>query len=280
LIDHAGLDKVSFTGSGVAGQKMLEASASKLRPTSLELGGKSALIVFDDMEAHLDAVVDWVMVGIFSCTGQVCSATSRLLVQEDVAPRLLEKLHTAMDKICVGDPLADGTQMGPAVSAEQQSKILAAVDSARAEGYSVHSSPVSLDSSLSGGFYVPPTIITDMPEDSSVWREEIFGPVLSVKTFKTEDEALTLANDTVYGLSNAVFSADPSRCSRVSTKLESGVVWENCSQALWPATPFGGKPGKASGFGHEMGPSGLEEYISSKTVVSAEAGFSWGVYAN
>lgn len=280
LIDHPKLDKVSFTGSCAAGRSMLESSARRLRPTALELGGKSAFIVFDDSEEYLDAVVDWAMVGIFSNTGQVCSATSRLLVQKGIEAELTSRLVRAAAKIRVGDPLAEGTQMGPAVSRGQQEKILAALSRARDAGCTVHAAELAIPEALQGGFYVPPALVTEVPTDSSAWRDEIFGPVLAIRSFSTEDEAVELANATHFGLANAVYSADAERCARVARKLQSGVVWENCSQVLFPNTPFGGRVGKTSGFGWELGVVGLMEYVSGKTVVSAsKPGFSWGAYS-
>ncbi|CAK0908321.1 unnamed protein product [Prorocentrum cordatum] len=172
LIDHPLLDKVSFTGSCAAGRRMLEASASKLRPTSLELGGKSAFIVFDDAEQYLDAVVDWAMLGIFCNAGQVCCATSRLLVQEGIEPQLTSRLLAAAGKIRVGDPLAEGTQMGPAVSQQQQRKILDALQQASNAGCKVHRAELELPEHLSGGFYVPPSVLTEVPVDSAVWTDE------------------------------------------------------------------------------------------------------------
>jgi len=279
LIDHRLLDKVSFTGSGAAGHKMLAASAQHLRPTALELGGKSAFIIFEDAEEHLEAVVDWAMVGIFSCTGQVCSATSRLLVHKDIEPRLTQRLLEAAARLKVGDPLDDATQMGPLVSEVQQQRVLQAVRMAEAEGCTVRAPPLSLPEALRGGFYVPPTIVTGAGDASQAWRDEIFGPVLCIRAFSTEEEAVALANDTPYGLANAVYSADRARCSRVASQLRSGVVWENCSNALFPSTPFGGRAGKASGFGFEYGLPGLMEYVSEKTIVSASTpGYSWGAY--
>lgn len=277
LIDHPLLDKVSFTGSGLAGQKMLQASVSQLRPTSLELGGKSAFVIFDDAEEYLDAVVDWVQVGIFSCTGQVCSATSRVIVHKDLEGKLLDRLLAAAAKIKVGDPLVDGTQMGPLVSQAQHKKVVESVQRAAADGCSVHSAGVP--AGLEGGYYVAPTVLTNVPVTSSAWKDEIFGPVLAVRSFETEEEAVMLANDTPYGLGNAVYSKDSGRCSRVSAQLKSGVVWENCSNVLFETTPFGGRVGKASGFGHEYGVPGLLEYVSPKTIVRATTpGYSWSAF--
>jgi len=279
LIDHPLLDKISFTGSGTAGQLMLASSSPHLRPTSLELGGKSAVLVFPDAAEHIDALVDWVMVGIFVCTGQVCSATSRLIVHKDIEPLLTERLLAAAAKLKVGDPLAEGTQMGPAISRAQLDKIEAAVARAEAEGATVHRAALDLPAELQSGYFTPPTVLTGVGERSSAWTDEIFGPVLSVRTFETEEEAVAAANDTPYGLANAVFSADAARCSRVSAALHSGVVWENCSQVLFPSTPFGGRAGKKSGFTAEYGYPGLEEYLSHKTIVSATTpGYGWGWY--
>jgi len=272
---------VSFTGSGPIGQKMLQASASRLRPTGLELGGKSAFIVFQDASEYLDAVVDWVMVGVFPCTGQVCSATTRLLVHRDLEAELTARLVAAASRISVGDPLAEGTQMGPLVSAAQQQKVLHAIRDAVAAGGVAHAPELDLAEDLDGGFYVPPTILTGLTTEARAWRDEIFGPVLAVRSFETEEEAVALANDTPYGLANAVYSADPARRARVAAQLRSGVVWENCSQALFPSTPFGGRAGKASGFGREYGLAGLKEYVSAKTVVAATSpGYSWGYYSS
>ncbi|CAJ1372425.1 unnamed protein product [Effrenium voratum] len=279
LIDHASLDKVSFTGSGMAGQKMLEASASKLRPTCLELGGKSAFVIFEDAGEYLDAVVDWVLVGIFQCTGQVCSATSRVLIHESLESKLVERLVDAIRKIKVGHPLAQDTLMGPLVSEGQKQKVVNMIEQAEAGGGKRHSVSLELSSDLQQGYYVPPTILSSLPEGSSAWKQEIFGPVLAIRSFRTEEEAVQLANDTPYGLANAVYSVDPARRARVVSRLKSGIVWENCSQVLFPSTPFGGRQGKASGFGFEQGLAGLKEFVCEKTVVgTSRPSFSWEVY--
>jgi len=279
LIDHELLDKVSFTGSGGAGLKMLQASAPRLRPTSLELGGKSAFVVFEDAEEYLDAVVDWVMVGIFSCTGQVCSATSRLIVHHSLEQKLVDRLVKAAAEIRVGDPLAEGTQMGPLVSQGQHQKVLGMLQQAQAQGCTVSAPSLELPDSLQGGYYVAPTVLSSVPEEASAWRDEIFGPVLAVRTFRTEEEAVAMANNTPYGLGNAVYSKDAARCQRVASRLRSGVVWENCSNVLFQTTPFGGRAGKRSGFGWEYGVPGLLEHVAPKTVVrSTDPGFAWGAY--
>lgn len=273
LTRHPDVDLLSFTGSGPTGTKLLRASAEHLRPTALELGGKGALIVFED--ADLDVAVDWALVGIFVCSGQVCSATSRLLVHESIADEIIARLKTKADAIVVGDPLDGATQMGPVVSREQYQKVTKAIDHARADGCKVVCGGV-VDDGGSGGYFVRPTVLADVPRDSETWREEIFGPVLAIRTFSDEAEAVDVANDSEYGLANAVLSRDVERAARVSRKLQSGIVWENCNQVIHTATPFGGK--KKSGFGREFGKAGLHEYVHRKTVVSATPGVTWNWY--
>eukprot|EP01062_Namystynia_karyoxenos_P081340 TRINITY_DN891_c2_g1_i1.p1 TRINITY_DN891_c2_g1~~TRINITY_DN891_c2_g1_i1.p1 ORF type:complete len:541 (+),score=192.66 TRINITY_DN891_c2_g1_i1:1-1623(+) len=277
LITHPGIDKLSFTGSSAAGHRMLHASADRLRPTSLELGGKSAAVVFGD--ADLDAVVDWVLVGNFQASGQVCSATTRVLVEKTIERELTDRLIAGAKAIKVGDPLADGTKMGAVINLSQKGKVEAAIAKAKAEGCELHAPELQLPAELQGGYYIAPHVLTSVAADSSPWREEIFGPVMSVRSFTTEDEAVTEANNTPYGLANAVFSADADRCKRVSRRMRSGIVWENCNQALFTTTPFGGRIGTQSGFGYEGGVLGIEDYIAKKCVVHARNGYHWATYA-
>ena len=191
LVAHAGLAKVSFTGSSAAGRAILRASADLLRPTALELGGKGCMIVFDD--AALDSVVDWAMFGIFGCAGQICSANSRLLVHRSVAAELAAALRAGAGRVRVGDPLDAATQMGPVVSAAQQQKVLGYIAGARAAGCAVWQAEGQLpaDPALAGGYFVPPTVVTEVPLDAAVWREEVFGPVVALNTFDTEAEVVT-----------------------------------------------------------------------------------------
>ena len=270
------LDLLSFTGSGRAGRQLLRASAEALRPTTLELGGKGAAIVFDD--ADVAAAVDWACVGIFACAGQVCSATSRLLVHESIHDDVVAALLAAAADIRTGDPLADGTTMGPLVSAGQRDRVLAALSDARADGCDVllGGGAAGVDASLAGGYYVEPTVLA-APRESRAWRDEIFGPVLAVSTFSTEAEAIAAANESEYGLAHAVFSADGARAERVGAALDAGTVWLNCSQVLWPATPFGGW--KRSGWGKEFGAEGIDEFVRRKTVTTAPPGFSTQSYS-
>jgi betaine-aldehyde dehydrogenase len=280
LIDHPLLDKLSFTGSSLTGKKCLSASVEHLRPTTLELGGKSAMIVFED--ADIDSTIDWALLGIFLNSGQVCCATSRMLLHESIYDRFLEKLKAKAEGIKEGDPLAKDTQMGAIVSQAQYEKVKSFIATAKEKKSGNlltggEEFPQTVPSELSKGYFIKPTIFTNVDQNSEIWTQEVFGPVLSVVPFKTEKEAVLMANATSYGLGNAVMSSDKERCRRVAGELRSGVVWENASQPLYPQTPFGGQ--KKSGFGREMGESGLEEYIHTKTVVStATPGFSWKYY--
>jgi betaine-aldehyde dehydrogenase len=225
-----------------------------------------------------DVVVDWVMCGIFICSGQVCSASSRLLVERPLMQGLLDRLIAKSKSIRVGNPLLEpSTQMGPLVSELQAQRVHAAVEKAVAEGCTVllGGKPL-LDKGLC---YYPPTILL-VPETQgkqvSAWTEEIFGPVLCVRAFDTEPEAVAIANGTTYGLADAVFTRDDQRWERVRAALNTGLVWRNANQALLPCTPFGGKQGTGSGFGHEGGEHGLLEYVSTKSsVVARRDQFSW-----
>ena len=282
LLAHPAVDFLSFTGSTRGGREMLYASAAHVRRTGLELGGKGAMIVLAD--ADLAAVVDWAMLGIFFNAGQICSATSRLLVHADAADALLARLDKAARGLRVGDPLDETTQVGAVISARAASSIRERVHEACVrDGAQLlcggAGQGARLPPELAGGYYVAPTILVDPPLTSAAWRDEIFGPVLCVRTFHTDDEAVALANDTPYGLAHAVMSADEGRAEFIASRLDAGTVWINASQPLWPQTPFGGW--KASGFGKEWGVAGLHEYLRYKTVTSAAVpGFSWNYFGS
>ena len=282
LLSHPRVDYLSFTGSTRGGREMLGASAPLTRRTGLELGGKGAMICFED--ADVPSVLDWAMLGIFVTAGQICSATSRLLVHESIAPSLLERLRDASCAIRMGDPLLEETQMGALISQGAAERVRSEIERAQHDGSKLlcgGAEPPALGkgvggANLDGGYYVSPTILVDVPLESAAWREEIFGPVLCVRTFASEEEAIALVNDSPYGLGHAVMSADEERCERVAGALEAGTVWINCNQAIWPQTPFGGW--KASGFGVEWGEAGMHEYLRHKTITKAAAGHSWDYY--
>jgi betaine-aldehyde dehydrogenase len=280
LVSHPGLAKVAFTGSTQTGRRVALAAAQNLRPATMELGGKSALIIFDD--ADLDKACEWAMFGCFWTNGQICSATSRLLVHETVAEAFLEKLKRRAEAIPMGggsgSPLAPGCRLGPVASREQHAKVLGYIESARAEGARVltgggRPSGAPADGK---GFFVAPTVLVGVTPSMRVWREEIFGPVLCAATFSTEQQAVGAANASNFGLGGAVISRDPQRCARVAKQLEAGIVWVNCSQPCFFQAPWGGV--KDSGHGRELGPWGFDNYLSVKQVTEYVSDKPWGWY--
>lgn len=273
LIDHKAVDKLAFTGSGPVGSKIMAAAARDIKRVSLELGGKSPFVVFDD--ADIDEAVEWIMFGIFWNQGQVCSATSRVLVQERIYDRLLSRLIEETKKIMIGNGLEEGVLLGPLVSRHQYEQVLRAIEAAKAAGATIACGgkrPEGFDR----GYYLEPTILTDVPLESDAWREEIFGPVLCIRPFSTEDEAIELANDSRFGLAAAVMSKDDVRAERVAAAFRAGIVWINCSQPTFTEAPWGGY--KESGIGRELGRWGLENYLETKQITRFAAGEKWGWY--
>lgn len=213
--------------------------------------------------------------GIFFNQGQVCSATSRLLVQEGLYPKLIERLVQQASQIPIGDGLAEGTLLGPLVSEGQHRKVLEAIAQARNEGATLLCGG-QRPAHLPNGWFVEPTIFTDVPANSALWCEEIFGPVLAVRTFTDEAEAIALANDSQYGLAAAVMSRDTARCQRVARALRVGIVWINCSQPTFVQAPWGGY--KQSGIGRELGVWGLSNYLETKQITAYSSDEKWGWY--
>ncbi|GLI64465.1 hypothetical protein VaNZ11_007737 [Volvox africanus] len=277
LSAHPGLAKVAFTGSAATGRRVSLAAAANLRPASLELGGKSALLVFED--ADVEKAVEWAMFGAFWTNGQICSSTSRLLVHQDVAPTFLEHLKKRAESINVCDPLTPGCRLGPLVSEGQYHKVLSYIEAGKADGASLLTGGCRPGTPAIGtaGYFVAPTVFTGVTPSMRIWREEIFGPVLSVATFATEAQAVEMANDSEYGLAGAVISACPERCRRVSEALECGIVWVNCSQPCFCYAPWGGI--KNSGHGRELGEWGLENFLSVKQVTKYVSPDIWGWYS-
>lgn len=254
LVGHQGVDKVAFTGSTEVGKAIARAVAGTDKKVTLELGGKAANIVFDD--APLDQAVEGIVNGIFFNQGHVCCAGSRLLVQESVADELLGKLKRRMSTLRVGDPLDKNTDVGAINSAEQLAKIRELSDIGEAEGAGRWSPECELPTH---GFWFPPTLFTGVSQAHRIAREEIFGPVLSVLTFRTPSEAIEKANNTPYGLSAGVWTDKGSRILHMANQLRAGVVWANTFNKFDPTSPFGGF--KESGYGREGGRHGLEAYL-------------------
>jgi betaine-aldehyde dehydrogenase len=273
LSQHPGVDKVSFTGSVPTGSRIMATAAADIKKVSLELGGKSPMIVFDDVD--IDTACEWIMFGIFWNQGQVCSATSRVLLQETIAERVIGRLKEAVGVINVGDPLTThDPAMGPIISQAQYEKIINYIRDAK-EGGATLVTGGERPEGLERGYFLKPTIFANVDKSSRIWREEIFGPVLSIRTFKDEREAVEEANDTTYGLGAAVLSSDPQRCARVARAFRAGVVWVNCSQPAFVQAPWGGM--KRSGLGRELGPWGLDAFLELKQICSYK-GKHWGWY--
>jgi aldehyde dehydrogenase (NAD+) len=254
LVEHPGIDKVAFTGSTEVGRQIARAVAGTRKKVTLELGGKAANIIFDD--APLDQAVEGIVNGIFFNQGHVCCAGSRLLVQETVAGELLDRLRTRMATLRVGDPLDKNTDIGAINSAEQLTRIRELAELGEQEGAERWSPPCELPDR---GFWFAPTVFTNVSQAHRIARDEIFGPVLSVLTFRTPQEAVDKANNTPYGLSAGVWTEKGSRILWMAQRLRAGVVWANTFNKFDPASPFGGY--KESGFGREGGRHGLEAYL-------------------
>jgi len=254
LVRHPDVDKVAFTGSTEVGKDIQRAVAGTGKKLTLELGGKAANIVFDD--APLDQAIEGIVNGIYFNQGQVCCAGSRLLVQESIAEPFVEKLKRRLARLRVGDPLDKNTDVGAINSPEQLAKIQALVESGREEGAEIYQPPCRLPER---GFWFAPTVFTNVAQSYRIAQEEIFGPVLSVLTFRTPEEAIEKANNTPYGLSAGVWTDKGSRILWAAQRLRAGVVWANTYNRFDPASPFGGY--KESGFGREGGLHGLEAYV-------------------
>ncbi len=273
LIEHPQVDKVAFTGSGPVGSRIMAAGAKDIKRISLELGGKSPFVVFADSD--IEKAVEWIMFGIFWNQGQVCSATSRVLVERSLYPALLERLVAEAKKIRIGNGLDEGTLLGPLVNQGQYEDVLRHIARAVEQGATVACGgkrPEGLDK----GYYLEPTVLTDMALDSDAWTQEIFGPVVCVRPFDTEEEAVRLANDSVFGLAAAVMSADDARCERVAAAFRAGIVWINCSQPTFTEAPWGGY--KQSGIGRELGRWGLDNYLETKQITRLVSNEPWGWY--
>jgi aldehyde dehydrogenase (NAD+) len=259
LVEHPDVNKVAFTGSTEVGKGIQRAVAGTGKGLTLELGGKAANIVFDD--APMDEAIEGIVNGIFFNQGHVCCAGSRLLVQESVAEDVVEKLKQRLQTLRLGDPLDKNTDIGAINSAAQHARILEFLESGGDEGATRWSAPCTIPDK---GWWIPPTIFTGVTQAHRIAREEIFGPVLSVLSFRTPDEAVEKANNTPYGLSAGIWSEKGSRTLWMAQRLRAGVIWANTFNRFDPASPFGGF--KESGFGREGGRHGLASYLRSEVV--------------
>lgn len=258
LVEHPGIDKVAFTGSTDVGKQIMRALAGTRKALTLELGGKAANILFDD--APIDQAIEGIVNGIYFNQGHVCCAGSRLLLQESIADEAMDALRRRLGTLRLGDPMDKNTDIGAINSAAQLARIRDLVESGEQEGADRWSAPCTLPDR---GFWFPPTVFTGVTQAHRIAREEIFGPVLSVLTFRTPDEAVEKANNTPYGLSAGVWTDKGSRILWMADRLRAGVVWANTYNRFDPTSPFGGY--KESGFGREGGVQGLGAYLTGGT---------------
>ena len=261
LTSHPLVDRVSFTGGPETARHVIRNSAENFAEVSLELGGKSPVMVFED--ADLESAVNGVLLSIFSASGQSCVAGSRLLLQESIREEVLSRVVEKAAQIRIGDPLDDNSQMGPLATEAQLSNIQSTLADATANGADLRyggNTPQGLET----GWYIEPTIVDCPHQDISIVRNELFGPVVSALGFKDETEALMLANDTNFGLASGVFTRDVGRALRVSKAIRAGIVWVNTYRVVSPIAPFGGY--KDSGYGRESGMEAIYDYTRPKTV--------------
>lgn len=260
---HPLADKVAFTGGTDTGIAIMKAAADTVKKVGLELGGKSPNIVFAD--ADFETAVDYALFGIFSNQGQVCSAGSRLLLEKTLYDRFIAELAERAQQITVGPGMDESTEMGPLISEEQMNRVLSYIEIGKEEGASLLCGGYRLtENGLEHGFFIAPTIFIDTKPDMRIVQEEIFGPVLVIQTFETEEEAIRLANGTRYGLAGAVFTSDGAKAQRVIRKLRAGITWINTYHPTFNEAPWGGY--KQSGIGRELGTYGFEEYLETKQI--------------
>lgn len=262
LVNHPDVAKVSLTGSVPTGRKVYEAAAAGLRHVTMELGGKSPLIVFDD--ADLESAIGGAMLGNFYSTGQVCSNGTRVFVQKGIKDAFLDRLKARTEAIVIGDPMDEATQLGPMVSGAQRDKVFSYIEKGKSEGARLVTGGGIPNAVSADGTYIQPTVFADVTDDMTIAREEIFGPVMCVLDFQDEADVVARANATEFGLSAGVFTADITRAHRVVDQLEAGTLWINTYNLCPVEIPFGGS--KQSGFGRENSVAALNHYSELKTV--------------
>ncbi|MFT4306305.1 MAG: aldehyde dehydrogenase family protein, partial [Microbacterium sp.] len=262
LAAHLDVDKITFTGENATGQKILEASKANMKRLSLELGGKSPSLVFED--ADLDAAIEGTFGAVYWNQGQCCIAGARVFVHSSVYDRFLEGLAARVAAVRLGPGLDEATTMGPLVSAEQRERVTDLIASGLEQGARAVVGGALETSGLGEGYFVPPTLFTDVTADMTIMQREIFGPVGMVGRFDTEEEAVEHANATPFGLASGVWSLNVKRAHRVAAQIRAGVVWVNAYGMFDVAVPYGGF--KASGYGKELGREALDPYLQTKTV--------------
>ncbi|MFI5717654.1 aldehyde dehydrogenase [Nocardia sp. NPDC051750] len=265
LVAHPGVDKVSFTGSTASGRAVARACAERLTPASLELGGKSAAVILDDADPA--RVAAGICQASLANSGQVCNALTRVLVPEGRAQHYIDGLAAALGDLTVGDPADPATRIGPLVAQRQQVKVRDYIEDGLRQGAKLVVGGPDLPPGIDRGWYIRPTLFTEVDNSMRIAREEIFGPVLTVLTYRDEDEAVAVANDSEYGLAGAVFTSDPDRGLAVAARVRTGSFGINEGYIMDPLAPYGGV--KASGYGRELGKEGLEGYLVSQSISRA-----------
>ena len=260
--ENKDVDMITFTGSTKVGQSLMKGAASNVKKIGLELGGKSPNVIFAD--ADIDGAVEWAMIGIFFNQGEVCSAGSRIIIEESIKDEFIEKLAKKANAMTIGNGV-DNPDLGPVITKEHMERVLSYIQSGIDEGATlVCGGERYTEGDCANGYFIRPTIFDNCTPDMKIVREEIFGPVVCVQTFKTEEEAIRMANDTMYGLAGGVFTSDVTRAMRVIKELRAGITWVNCYNPTFNEAPWGGY--KMSGIGRELGIHGLEEYQEVKQI--------------
>ncbi|MDR2192481.1 MAG: aldehyde dehydrogenase family protein [Endomicrobium sp.] len=263
ISENLEIDKVAFTGGTVTGRNIMRSAAENMKNISLELGGKSPCIVFDDYD--LDTAIDWALFAIFCNQGEVCSAGSRLILQDTIYDKFLDALAKRAAAIKIADGMQEGAEMGPLVSKEHLDKVLSYIETGKKEGARLVCGGFRItEGSFADGFFVAPTVFADCKPDMKIVQDEIFGPVLAVQKFHTQQEAIDLANNTKYGLAAGVFSNDITRALKVIKAVRAGITWVNSYHPTFAQAPWGGF--KQSGIGRELGTFGLDEYTEVKQI--------------
>lgn len=263
LVRHPLTRKVTFTGSDFGGRKVAEAAAGGLIPTTLELGGKSPQILFDDVD--LDNAINGIVSGIFLSNGQTCVAGSRLLVADSIHDEVVSRICARAEKLKAGDPMQSDTQVAPLANEAHLHKVLSMIADAKSQGaHCASGGERQFPSGQEDGFYVRPTVFTEVTPQMTLWREEVFGPVLAVTRFADEAEAVRLANDTDYGLAAGIWTDDQARAERIAQALQAGTIYINHYRSVDPGAPIGGF--KLSGYGRELGPDAVKDFMQVKSV--------------